>query len=195
MAGGSLADLNYYRVQAPPSRLASLQGESPDPALKECPSGFTRRAALWQWSSTYRRSDSPVQGDSLKKLMLAGLVAVLGLAPTFAVAEVQGEKKMMVGRVQSVDETGTEITLTDGTRLLTPPGSIVRPGAFEEGTEVIAMYREENGDKILTNLTLGQIEPPAFQRPASRRSGNDSDGERKACGRIVGRMMRPARSI
>ena len=65
---------------------------------------------------------------------------------------------MMVGRVQSVDETGTEITLTDGTKLLTPPGSIVRPGAFEKGTEVIAMYREENGDKILTDLTLGQIE-------------------------------------
>jgi hypothetical protein len=95
----------------------------------------------------------------LKKPMLAGLVAVLGLAPTFAAAEVQGEKMMMVGRVQSVDETGTEITLTDGTRLLTPPGSIVRPGAFEKGTEVIAMYREENGDKILTNLTLGHIGP------------------------------------
>jgi hypothetical protein len=105
-------------------------------------------------------------GDSLKKLMLASLVAVLGLAPTFAAAEVQGEKMMMVGRVQSVDETGTEITLTDGTRLLTPPGSIVRPGAFEKGTEVIAMYREENGDKILTNLTLGQIEPPVFSTPS-----------------------------
>jgi hypothetical protein len=95
----------------------------------------------------------------LKKLMLVGLLAVLGFAP-FALAETQGDQKMMVGRVQSVDETGTEVTLTDGTKLLTPPGSIVRPGALEKGTEVIAMYRQENGDKILTNLTLGQIEPP-----------------------------------
>ena len=84
---------------------------------------------------------------------------MLGLAPAVAAAEAQGEKKMMVGRVQSVDETGTEITLTDGTRLLTPPGSIVRRGALEKGTEVIAMYREENGDKILTKLSLTQSAP------------------------------------
>ena len=102
----------------------------------------------------------------MKKLMLAGLVAVLGFAPTFALAETQGDKKMVVGLVQSVDDTGAEVTLTDGTKLLTPPGSIVRPGALEKGTEVIAMYREENGDKILTDLTLGQIEPPVPPTPS-----------------------------
>jgi len=107
-----------------------------------------------------------MQGEFMKKLMLAGLLAVLGLAPAVALAEAQGDKKMVVGRVQSVDETGTEITLTDGTQLLTPPGSIVRPGALEKGTEVIAMYREENGDKILTDLTLGQIEPPVPSTPS-----------------------------
>ena len=101
----------------------------------------------------------------MKKLMLAGLVAVLGFAPAFALAETQ-DKKMVVGRVQGVDETGTEVTLTDGTKLLTPPGSIVRPGALEKGTEVIAMYREENGDKILTDLTLGQIESPVPSTPS-----------------------------
>ena len=102
----------------------------------------------------------------MKKWMLAGLVAVLGFAPAFALAETQADKKMAVGRVQGVDETGTEVTLTDGTKLLTPPGSIVRPGALEKGTEVIAMYREENGDKILTDLTLGQIEPPVPSTPS-----------------------------
>ena len=95
----------------------------------------------------------------MTNLMLAGLVAVLGFAPAVALAQAQADEKMLVGQVQSVDETGTEITLTDGTRLLTPPGSIVRRGALEKGTEVIAMYREENGDKILTNLTLGHIGP------------------------------------
>src|SRR5437867_2054719 len=64
------------------------------------------------------------RGDSFKKLMLAGLVAVLGFAPAFALAQAQVQEKMLVGQVQSVDQTGTEITLTDGTKLLTPPGAI-----------------------------------------------------------------------
>ena len=104
--------------------------------------------------------------DSLKKLMVAGLVAVLGFAPAFALAQaqreetmVEREETMLVGQVQSVDETGTAITLTDGTKLLTPPGSVLRPGALEKGTMVFAMYREENGDKILTRLSLTQSTP------------------------------------
>ena len=48
---------------------------------------------------TYRRSDPAVQGDSLKKLMLAGLVAVLGFAPAFALAQAQEQEKMLVGQV------------------------------------------------------------------------------------------------
>jgi Protein of unknown function (DUF1344) len=102
----------------------------------------------------------------LKKLMVAGLVAVLGFAPAFAPAQaqreettVEREETMLVGQVQSVDETGTAITLTDGTKLLTPPGSVIRPGALQEGTMVVAMYREENGDKILTKLSLTQSTP------------------------------------
>jgi hypothetical protein len=107
----------------------------------------------------YRRSGPAVLGDSLKKLMVAGLVAVLGFAPAFALAQTQREETMLVGQVQSVDETGTAITLTDGTKLLTPPGSVIRPGALQEGTMVVAMYREENGDKILTKLSLTQSAP------------------------------------
>jgi hypothetical protein len=85
----------------------------------------------------------------VKKLMLGGLVAVLGFAPAFALAQAQAEEKMLVGQVQSVDETGTEITLTDGTKLLTPPGSMLRPGALEKDMVVVAVYREGNGDKDL----------------------------------------------
>jgi len=101
----------------------------------------------------------------VKKLLLAVLVALIGLAPAFALAQTQAEVKTLVGRVQSVHESGTEITLTDGTKLLTPPGSMVHPGALEEGTLVVAMYREqENGDKILTRLSLGES-VPAPARP------------------------------
>ena len=78
----------------------------------------------------------------MKKLLLAVLVAVIGLAPAFALAQTQAEVKMLVGRVQSV-----------------------HPGALEEGTLVVAMYREqENGDKILTRLSLGES-VPAPARP------------------------------
>jgi Protein of unknown function (DUF1344) len=106
---------------------------------------------------TYRRRIATAQGGSLKKLMLAGLVAVLGFAPAFALA--QAQEKILVGQVQSVDETGTQITLTDGTKLLTPLGSVIRPRALQVGTRVVAMYLEENGDKIVTKLSLKQSEP------------------------------------
>jgi hypothetical protein len=37
---------------------------------------------------------------------------------------------------------------------------MLRPGALEQGMVVVAMYREqENGDKILTRLSLGQSQP------------------------------------
>ena len=93
----------------------------------------------------------------MNRLMLAGLGAVLGFAPAFALA--QAQQQMAVGQVQSVDETGTKITLTDGTKLLTPLGSVIRPRALQEGTTVIAIYLEENGDNIVTKLSLKQSAP------------------------------------
>jgi hypothetical protein len=93
----------------------------------------------------------------VKKLIAAGLVATLGLVPALTLAQAQVEEKVVIGEVQSVDESGTEITLTDGTRLLTPPGQIVNPGAIQQGTQVVAMYlQQENGDKILTRLARGR---------------------------------------
>jgi hypothetical protein len=107
----------------------------------------------------------------VKKLMLAGLVAVLGFAPAFALAQAQAEEKILVGQVQSVDESGTRLTLKDGTTLLTPPGAMLRPGALQEGTLVVAMYQEQNGDKVLTRLSLGKSEPvPAIPSESPKRS-------------------------
>ena len=103
----------------------------------------------------------------MKKLMLAGLIALISLTPLLALAQTQpqGDERMLIGRVQKVDESGTELTLVDGTRLLTPPGAMLRPGALEEGMLVVAMYREENGEKILTRLTLGESEPTPSATP------------------------------
>jgi len=119
----------------------------------------------------------------VKKLMLAGLVVMVGFAPGLVLAQTkgetsepapapergqapsQGEERMVVGQVQSVDESGTELTLTDGTKLLTPPGSRLRPGVLNEGMLVVAMYREENGGKILTRISLGQSAPAGPAAP------------------------------
>ena len=95
-----------------------------------------------------------------KLLMLVGLVVLIAFAPLSALAQRQSEEKILVGRVQSVDESGTELTLADGTKLLTPPGGKLNPGALEEGMMVIAMYREQDdGRKVLTRLSRGQSAP------------------------------------
>ena len=104
----------------------------------------------------------------MNKLMLAGLVAVLGFVPAFALA--QAQEKMLVGQVQRVDETGTKITLKDGSKLLTPLGSAIRPRALQAGTMVVAMYLEENGDKIVTKLFLKPNAPaPSTPSESPRR--------------------------
>jgi type VI protein secretion system component VasF len=93
-------------------------------------------------------------------VMLVGLVVVLALAPLYAFAQMQSEEKMLVGQVQSVDDSRTELTLVDGTKLVTPPGAQFNPGALQEGMLVVAMYREQDdGRKVLTRLARGRSEP------------------------------------
>ena len=123
----------------------------------------------------------------MKKRILAGLIVTVGFAPALGLAQTkgdpseqapaqreqapaQGQERMVVGQIQSIDESGTELTLTDGTKLLTPPGSRLRPGVLNEGMLVVAMYREENGGKILTRLSLGQSAPaPGASQDAPKR--------------------------
>jgi hypothetical protein len=99
-------------------------------------------------------------------LMLVGLVALTASAPLCALAQTQSGdqtqsgEKMLVGRVQSVDESGTELTLDDGTKLLTPLGAQLNAGALEKGMLVVAMYQEhDDGRKVLTSLSRGRSEP------------------------------------
>jgi len=104
----------------------------------------------------------------VKKLFF-GIAAVLMLfTPGLSPAQ-QPEEKMLVGRVQSVDSSGTEITLTDGTRLVTPHGARLLPGSVEEGMLVLAVYRQgENGVKVLTRLAREQREPAAETGPRDK---------------------------
>ena len=120
----------------------------------------------------------------MKTWILAALFVTMGLAPALVLAQTKseggsprapGEEQMLVGQVQSVDDSGTELTLMDGTKLLTPPGSRLRPGLLNEGMLIVAMYREFNGDKILTRISLGQSEPaPGGREDSPKRSPEDS---------------------
>ena len=108
----------------------------------------------------------------MKKLLL-GVAVLMLFAPVPSEAQQPPEEKMLVGRVQSVDESGTEITLTDGTRLVTPPGARLQPGSVEKGMVVLAVYREgENGDKVLTRLAREQREPAAESAPRDKPASN-----------------------
>ena len=163
------ATISFSRVPSRSYTRSSTREESPDRALKECPSGSTEAMAI-KWGSGHQAMPRhAAQEGSVTKLILAGLIVTVGFAPALVLAQTsgesrepapaQGEERMVVGQVQSVDESGTELTLTDGTKLLTPPGSRLRPGVLNEGMLVVAMYREENGGKILTRLSLGQSAP------------------------------------
>src|SRR5437870_1829687 len=133
------------------------------------------------------------RGDSLKKLMLAGLVAVLGFAPAFALAQAQAEEKILVGQVQSVDESGTRLTLKDGTTLLTPPGANAptrnAPRRHARGSDVPAAGKWGQGaDQTL--LGEERASSSDTERIAETVPIASPDNQRRA--RIVARMMRSA---
>src|SRR5436853_1945933 len=58
------------------------------------------------------------------------------------------------GRIENVDPSRRAITLSDGTKLVTPGGAVLKPGVVTEGVLVVASYREENGAKVVTGLTV-----------------------------------------
>jgi hypothetical protein len=71
------------------------------------------------------------------------------------------EEKTVEGQVGNIDPSRTEITLTDGTKLVTPPGAVVKPGVLTTGMTVVASYREENGAKVLTGLAVKEQRAPS----------------------------------
>jgi hypothetical protein len=89
---------------------------------------------------------------------------------------VSGEKTVE-GRVQHVHSSGTDITLADGTKLVTPPGASIKPGFVVAGDAVIASYREEDGQKVLTELTVTQPSASPPTPPGSREQAPKTPGD------------------
>src|SRR4029450_3530093 len=69
------------------------------------------------------------------------------------------------GRIENVDPSRRAISLSDGMKLVTPVGAVLKPGVVTEGMLVVASYREENGAKVVTGLTV------KGRGPATRRGG------------------------
>jgi len=86
-------------------------------------------------------------------------------APGAGAETPRGGEKKIEGQIQSVDPSGTEITLTDGTKLATPPRTVLKPGVITPGMGVIASYQEENGRKVLTALA---VKDPAASPPGPK---------------------------
>ena len=60
-------------------------------------------------------------------------------APSSQLPAPEQEKKIE-GQVKSINSARTEITLTDGTKLVAPVGAVIKPGLLDEGATVIAKY-------------------------------------------------------
>lgn len=81
-----------------------------------------------------------------------------------------GAEKRIEGQVKSINPAGTEITLTDGTTLVTPAGATIEPGILSEGSTIVASYREQNGNNVLIELAMREPAASPQTAPAPRPS-------------------------
>jgi hypothetical protein len=58
------------------------------------------------------------------------------------------------GKIMSVDPSGKEVTLDNGTKLIIPDKVKVNRKALKEGAIVQAHYKEEGGQKVVTKINV-----------------------------------------
>ena len=78
------------------------------------------------------------------------------------------QEKKIEGQVKSINSARTEITLTDGTKLVAPVGAVIKPGLLNEGATVIAKYTEQAGEKVMSELSV--VKDPSASPPSEPRS-------------------------
>jgi len=88
----------------------------------------------------------------MKKLVALVLVAFFAVAGIAAAAEIEG-------KVQSVDQSGKEMILEDGTKLAWDDSTSVTMGKLEElkeGAKVKASYEEKDGKNVVSSLEVSE---------------------------------------
>ncbi len=58
------------------------------------------------------------------------------------------------GKIKSVDPSGKEVTLEDGTKLMLPDQVKVNRNLLKEGATVKARFKEEGGQKVVIRITV-----------------------------------------
>jgi len=88
----------------------------------------------------------------MKKLVVLTLALILGITGMAVAADIQG-------KVQSVDQSGKEMVLEDGTKIAWDETTTVAAGNLEdlkEGAKVKASYEEKDGKNMATSLEVGE---------------------------------------
>lgn len=81
---------------------------------------------------------------------------VPGQAPGMQKKQAPGVQKEqeVQGTIKSVDPSGKEVTLEDGTKLMIPDKMKITKAALKEGAIIKASYREEGGQKVVTRISV-----------------------------------------
>jgi hypothetical protein len=88
----------------------------------------------------------------MKKLVILALVALFAVAGIATAAEIEG-------KVQSVDQSGKEMVLEDGTKIVWDEGTSVAIGKLDdlkEGAKVKASYEEKDGKNVASSLEVSE---------------------------------------
>jgi Cu/Ag efflux protein CusF len=88
----------------------------------------------------------------MKKLVVLMLAAFLAVAGMAVAAEIEG-------KVQSVDQTGKEIVLDDGTKIVWDDSTNITAGKLEdlkEGAKVKASYEEKDGKNVASAMEVSE---------------------------------------
>ena len=101
-------------------------------------------SAAWAGQMTPNSKDQP--GPALQKAPAKSAMA---------------EGKEVEGKVKSMDRSGKNVTLENGTKLTIPDSLKSARGALKKGAMIKATFEEKNGEKVATSIEVrsGESKP------------------------------------
>jgi hypothetical protein len=83
----------------------------------------------------------------VSSVLIVALAIVMVLTLVAWAADVQG-------KIRSVDQSGSMVTLNDGTQIVIPPTFTVEKSALKPGVNVKVSYDEKDGQKVAKSFTV-----------------------------------------